>query len=65
MLEEITSKTIFFKLADIDDAEFILDLRTNATYNKHLSITKASLMDQRQWLKDYKLREKDNKGSIF
>jgi len=65
MLEEITSKTIFFKLADIDDAEFILELRTNATYNKHLSITKASLMDQRHWLKDYKLREKDNKEYYF
>lgn len=65
MLEKISSKTIFFKLADVEDAEFILELRTNTEYNKHLSVTKASLTEQRKWLAEYKNREKEKKEFYF
>lgn len=65
MLKEITSKTIFLKLADVEDAEFILDLRTNEAYNKHLSITKSSLTEQRNWLNHYKIRENKKEEFYF
>lgn len=59
------AKSIYFKLAEVDDAEFILGLRTNTIYNKYLSSTTASLLEQRKWLQEYKIREYNNKEFYF
>jgi hypothetical protein len=40
-----------------DDAEYVFDLRTNPSYNEHLSDVTGSVEDQRQWIETYKSRE--------
>ncbi|MFA0557969.1 MULTISPECIES: GNAT family N-acetyltransferase [unclassified Vibrio] len=58
-------KTIYIKLATLDDAEFILSLRNNSQLNKHLSRTSADISSQKQWLSDYKKREDAKKEYYF
>jgi RimJ/RimL family protein N-acetyltransferase len=57
------AKTISFRLINVDDAEFILSLRNNNKLNKHLSQTSSSLEQQKEWIKNYKEREK--KGTEY
>lgn len=52
-----TSNTIFFRLVEIGDANFILSLRSDPRYNKHLSITDHNVENQKKWIKLYKERE--------
>ena len=43
---ELKSKTILLRLANESDAEFILSLRTDETYNKYLSKTEDDILKQ-------------------
>jgi RimJ/RimL family protein N-acetyltransferase len=46
------------RLAEPDDAEFILGLRLNPLRNKHLSRVENDIDAQKAWLNNYKNREK-------
>jgi hypothetical protein len=59
------AKHIQFRLVDISDAEFILSLRTDPTKNKFISSVENDLEAQRQWLIDYKQRERNSKEYYF
>lgn len=61
----IESKSIYFRLAEVSDAEFILGLRLNNGLNRYLSNTDASLESQRNWLMEYKSREKSGNEYYF
>ena len=54
-----------FRFVEVDDAFFILSLRTNPKLNKHLSPTKDNLELQKKWIKKYKEREADEKEFYF
>lgn len=54
---KLESKTIYFRLAETSDAEFIYSLRIDETYNKYLSSINKDVSKQKQWLVDYKKRE--------
>ena len=56
-IDSMKYKSIHFKLAEIQDADFILSLRLDEKYNKHLSIVQNDLQDQKNWLERYKERE--------
>jgi RimJ/RimL family protein N-acetyltransferase len=62
--ENITS-TITLRLADIDDAAFILSLREDPTLNQHLSPVSGGLDGQKQWLEQYKKREQAGQEYYF
>lgn len=51
------AKSIKLRLADPEDAEFILSLRTDPTKNRYLSPVGSDIETQRQWLRAYKARE--------
>jgi RimJ/RimL family protein N-acetyltransferase len=51
--ERIFGKTLIFRDAKVDDAEFILNLRTNKQKARHLSYTPNDLSAQREWLSRY------------
>lgn len=51
----------FFRLVEIEDAEFILSLRSNEKLSRHINPTSNDLEDQVNWLKEYKIREKEGK----
>lgn len=53
----LKSKTIFLRLATVDDAIFILSLRTDIKYNKHLSKVDENIKKQKEWLIQYKKKE--------
>ncbi|WP_421209340.1 GNAT family N-acetyltransferase [Aeromonas enteropelogenes] len=59
------AKTISFRLIEVDDAEFILSLRTDDKLNRHLSQTSSSLEQQREWIRNYKEREKKGDEYYF
>lgn len=58
----VKGKTISFRNAVVDDAEFILSLRTNKSLSKFLSPTGNSIDDQKKWLEKY---EKDTGQAYF
>ncbi|QKD71056.1 GNAT family N-acetyltransferase [Proteus terrae] len=61
----LTSKTIKLRLVNEDDAEFILSLRTNSTYNRFLSPVNNDIKKQKEWIKFYKKKEKNNEEFYF
>lgn len=46
-----------FRNAVVDDAEFILSLRTDPDKAKYLSQTRNNLEQQRNWLENYSINE--------
>jgi len=53
------------RLAEVEDAEFILALRTDSRLSRHISATSPDLEQQRDWLRRYKLREAEGKEYYF
>lgn len=62
---KLKSKTIYFRLAEVSDAEFILSLRTNNHFNRYLSRVDNDVDKQKEWLIDYKKREELGKEYYF
>ena len=58
-------KSIYFRSVELKDAEFILSLRVNEKYNKHLSAVKDDLENQRKWLEGYKAKERAGEEYYF
>ena len=54
---------VYFRLVEIEDAEFIHSLRNNEKLSRYINPTSKDLTEQIKWLKKYKLREK--KGEDF
>jgi hypothetical protein len=48
-----------------DDAEFILELRTNPNLNKYINPTSSDVDIQRQWIKNYKERQEQGEDFYF
>lgn len=48
-----------------DDAEFILALRTNLKLSRFIHSTDNDVEKQKQWIRDYKLRENSGKEYYF
>jgi RimJ/RimL family protein N-acetyltransferase len=54
---KIIGKNIQFSFVTQHDAEFILSLRTDENYNKHLSDVTSDISKQVDWIINYKKRE--------
>ncbi|KXI22128.1 GNAT family N-acetyltransferase [Photobacterium sanguinicancri] len=64
-METLVSKTIKLRLVLESDAEFIISLRNDERYNKHLSQTNGDVETQIQWIKEYKNKEKNKEEYYF
>ena len=51
------AKHVYFRLVELDDAEFIVLLRNQDHVKSHLSAGSTTVDQQREWLKAYKERE--------
>lgn len=60
----VEAKNTILRLVEESDAQFILDLRTKEKA-KYLSKTDNNLDNQINWIKNYKIREKDGKEFYF
>jgi len=49
----VRGKSIFLREVAVDDAEFIVDLRTNPEKSKHLSVTSNDVDKQRNFISSY------------
>lgn len=56
---------ISMRLAEESDASFILTLRLNVNRSKYLSTVSSDLHKQEEWLREYKIREKEGKEYYF
>ena len=54
---EINKYNLRLRLVELQDADFILNLRTNQKLNQYLSNTSLELSDQIKWIEQYKIRE--------
>ena len=63
-ISRIEGKHIILRFVEESDAQFILDLRTKEKA-KYLSKTDNNLDNQINWIKNYKIREKDGKEYYF
>lgn len=61
----VTGNSIYFRFVEESDAGFILSLRLDSNLNKHLSHTGADIAAQKQWLIDYKERERLDQEYYF
>lgn len=60
----IEGKHLNLRLVEESDAEFILNLRIDDSLGKFLSKTDVNLEKQKEWIKNYKFREKI-KGEFY
>lgn len=58
-------KNINIRTVDVYDAEFIFTLRQNGSKTKYLSKVTGSIETQKEWINDYKQREKEQKEFYF
>lgn len=56
-MKRLAGKHVSLRLVEIDDAEFIVRLRSNERSRRFLSETSTSVEAQRRWISAYKLRE--------
>jgi acetyltransferase-like isoleucine patch superfamily enzyme len=56
---------IVLRAVEVNDAEFILSLRTDSTLNQFISYTNPNLEDQIKWIENYKIREKSGLEYYF
>lgn len=61
----LNSKTIRLRFVREGDAEFILKLRLDKTYNQYLSHVDSDVEAQRNWIKNYQLEEEEKKQFYF
>jgi hypothetical protein len=53
------------RLVTENDAQFIVDLRTDSRLSKHISITSSDIGKQQQWIQNYKQREEEGEEYYF
>jgi hypothetical protein len=56
---------LYVRFVEESDAEFIVKIRTNDKLKKYIHQTSPDIDIQRQWIKDYKIRESENKDFYF
>jgi len=61
----IYGKNINMKTVTLGDAEFICIMRQNQNKTKYLSKVTGSVESQKEWIKNYKLREEGKKEFYF
>lgn len=62
---QISGKNINMRTVEIEDAEFIFQMRKNESKTKYLSKVNGTVSDQKKWIKNYKQREKDKQEFYF
>jgi len=61
----LKSKTVQLRLVEESDAEFIVSLRTDEKYNKHLSAVTGDVDAQVNWIRRYKEDEANKQQFYF
>ena len=62
---KIEGRNINLRLVELGDANFIYQLRMDKNLNMYLSKINEDIKEQIEWLKNYKIREKEKKEYYF
>ena len=62
---QISGKNINLRCVEEEDAEFIINMRTNTKKNKFLSSVDADVEKQKDWIREYKKRENQKEEFYF
>lgn len=57
LVSRVEGPNLTLRLIQPDDAGYVHGLRNNTSYNRHLSEVRGTIETQRQWIKEYKVRE--------
>ena len=58
-LTQVDGPNLTLRLIRTEDADYVHSLRTDPSYNRHLSEVRGTAEDQRRWIAGYKAREAD------
>ncbi len=61
----LNGKNINLRTVEIADAQFIYEMRQNKNKTKYLSKVTGTINSQKEWIADYKKKEKDRKEFYF
>lgn len=61
----LIGKNINLRTVEIEDAEFIYEMRQNQERTKYLSKVIGTVVSQKEWIENYKKREKEEKEFYF
>ncbi len=61
----LSGKNINLRTVEIEDAEFIYNMRQNQNKTKYLSKVTGTVESQKEWIKNYKQREDEQKEFYF
>ena len=61
----LNGKNINLRTVEIEDAEFIYNMRQNQNKTKYLSKVTGTVESQKEWIKNYKQREEDRQEFYF
>ncbi|NDV89033.1 GNAT family N-acetyltransferase [Aurantimonas aggregata] len=64
-LSRVEGIRLSLRLIQPDDAEYLYELRTNPSYNRHLSEVSGTVEDQRKWIQGYKSKEVSGEQYYF
>ncbi len=62
---ELNRYGLYVRLVREEDAEFIVQLRTNPQKARYISVTSDRIEDQINWIKNYKVREQEGVDYYF
>lgn len=62
---KLSGEKVKLRLVEVKDAQFILSLRQNPSLSKYISSTNITIEQQENWIKNYKVREKEEKEYYF
>lgn len=63
--QEVLGPRLRLRLVTAEDADYIHGLRTDPTYNTHLSTVTGTVEDQRRWIEAYKAQEAAGKEYYY
>lgn len=61
----LNGKNINLRTVEVDDAEFIFEMRQNENKTRYLTKITGTVESQKEWIKNYKQREKEKKEFYF
>ncbi len=64
-MKKIEKYGIIIRYVEVDDAEFILNLRTDEKLGQFISKTDPNIDAQINWIKNYKIREESNQEYYY
>ena len=65
LIARVEGPNLTLRLIEPEDADYVQNLRTDPTYNRHLSEVRGTVENQRRWIEGYKARETEGREFYY